>query len=227
MAQKKRIFRFMFIFLLAACTVGAGVYGIREGKKAFASSSYFKVKTVNVKGLIKADSKKVEGMIKSMVGKSIFDVTTESISYKEDAWVERMEIRKVFPDKLDVVVFEKRPVFKLKGTKGCFTATSTGLLIKDSCDKTRINMEKNVSEKDFKEFLKIYVENPYLKDRDIVLKQFYFTMNDNGVILMAPYNIEDYGKLHGTYEKVVKKRYKTIEYVDMRVPEKIYVKGVM
>lgn len=227
MATKKGIIRFLLITVFAAGTVGAAVYGMTAGKKAFTQSSYFKVKTVSVRGLIKADSKKVESMIKGMVGKSIFEVTTDSVNYQEDAWVERMEIRKVFPDKLDVVVFEKRPVFKLRSSSGCFTATSTGLLIKDTCEKANIRMEKAVSQNDFKEFLKIYQENEYLKQRSITLKQFYFAMNDNGVTVMAPYSLDDFGKLQGTYEKVVKKRYKSIEYVDMRVPEKIFVKGVM
>lgn len=227
MATKKGIIRFFLITVLAAGTVSAAVYGMTAGKEAFKQSSYFKVKSVSVKGLIKADGKKVESMIKGLVGRSIFDVTTDSVNYQGDAWVERMEIRKVFPDRLDVVVFEKRPIFKLKQARGCFTATSTGLLIKDNCANTRVNMEKSVSQKDFKEFLKIYQENAYLKDRSITLKEFYFTMNDNGVTLMAPYSTEDFNRLYGAYEKVVKKRYKTIEYVDMRVPEKIFVKGVM
>ncbi len=225
--NKKGFLKFIFVTILAAGTVGASAYGISVGKKAFQDSSYFRVKSVNVKGLIKADGKKVEKMIKSMVGQSIFDVNTASINYQEDSWVERMEIRKVFPDKLDVVVFEKRPVFKLKYTKGCFTATSTGLMIKDSCDGARIKMDAGVKEEDFKEFIKIYQNAEYLKDRDIDLKQFYFTMNDNGTTLMAPYKQEDFSSLYGTYERTVKKRYKTIEYVDMRIPAKIYVKGVM
>jgi cell division protein FtsQ len=30
-----------------------------------------------------------------------------------------------------------------------------------------------------------------------------------------------------TYQDIIRKRYKEIEYVDMRIPDKIFVKGVM
>lgn len=227
MAGKKGIGRFILVSVLALATVGAVGMGLKKGADAFTESGYFKVKSVNVKGIIKADSKKVETMVRSMVGRSIFDVKPETVDYNGDSWVERMEIRKVFPDKLDVVVFEKRPVFKLQYTKGCFTATSTGLMIKDTCDGARIRMEQQVKEEDFKEFIKMYEQAAVLKNKDINLKQFYFTMVENGVELRASYSQADFEKMYSTYQDIIKKRYKEIEYVDMRIPDKIFVKGVM
>ncbi len=227
MAKKKGIGRFVLVSLLALGTVGAVTVGIRKGADAFTRSGYFKVKSVNVKGLIKADGRKVETMVKSMVGQSIFDVKPETIDYSGDSWVERMEIRKVFPDRLDVVVFEKRPVFKLQYTRGCFTATSTGLMIKDTCEGVRIKMDQQVKEDDFKEFIKMYEKAAVLKDKNINLKQFYFTMVENGIELRASYNQADFERMYSTYQDIIKKRYKEIEYVDMRIPDKIFVKGVM
>ncbi|WP_303852518.1 cell division protein FtsQ/DivIB [Seleniivibrio woodruffii] len=227
MAKKKGIGRFVLVSLLALGTVGAVTVGIKKGADAFTESGYFKVKSVNVKGLIKADGNKVETMVKSMVGQSIFDVKPETIDYSGDSWVERMEIRKVFPDRLDVVVFEKRPVFKLQYTRGCFTATSTGLMIKDTCEGVRIKMEQQVKEEDFKEFIKMYEKAAVLKDKNINLKQFYFTMVENGIELRASYNQADFERMYATYQDIIRKRYKEIEYVDMRIPDKIFVKGVM
>jgi len=227
MAKKKGIGRFILVSLLALGTVSAVAAGIKKGADSFTESGYFKVKSVNVKGLIKADGKRVETMVKSMVGQSIFDVKPETIDYSGDSWVERMEIRKVFPDRLDVVVFEKRPVFKLQYTRGCFTATSTGLMIKDSCEGVRIKMDSQVKEDDFKEFIKMYENATVLKDKNINLKQFYFTMVENGVELRASYDQADFERMYATYQDIIKKRYKDIEYVDMRIPDKIFVKGVM
>jgi cell division protein FtsQ len=229
MASKKGkgIGRFILVSILALGTVGAVGVGIQKGAETFTESGYFKVKSVNVKGLIKADNNKVETMVKSMVGQSIFDVKPETIDYSGDSWVERMEIRKVFPDRLDVVVFEKRPVFKLQYTKGCFTATSTGLMIKDNCTGVRIKMEQQVKEEDFKEFIKMYEDAAVFKDKEINLRQFYFTIVENGVELRASYSKADFDRMYRTYQDIVKKRYKEIEYVDMRVPDKIFVKGVM
>lgn len=227
MAKKKGLIRFIFISLLAAVTASGAVYGVRKGADVFAKSSYFKVKSVSVRGLIKADSHKVQRMVRTMVGKSIFDIDTANINYQEDAWVERMEIRKVFPDKLDIVVFEKIPVFKLKDTAGCFTATTTGLLIKDSCQGVRIRMEKRLNDEDLKQFISIYQEAGFLKGKFISLKPYYFTMKDGDTELMAGYSKDDFDRLYKTYRKVVKRRYQSIEYVDMRVPDKIFVKGVM
>lgn len=227
MAKKRGLIRFLLISMLAALTAGGAVYGMRKGADVFANSSYFKVKTVNVRGLIKADSHKVQKMVRTMVGKSIFDIDTANINYQEDSWVERMEIRKVFPDKLDIVVFEKIPVFKLRNTKGCFTATSTGLLIKDNCQGVRVKMDQRLNNDDLKQFIGIYQEAGFLKNKFISLKPYYFTMKDGDTQLMAGYSKDDFDRLYKTYQSVVKKRYQTIEYVDMRVPDKIFVKGVM
>lgn len=227
MAKGKGIFRFIAVTLFSLFTVCLFAAGVTAGTKVLAHSGYFKVKSVNVKGLIKADGKKVDAMVKSLVGKSIFDIKNTNIMNVDDSWVERMEIRKVFPDRLEVVVFEKTPVFKLTSTKGCFTATSSGLLIKEDCENARIRLESGVDEQDFREFIRIYEDTAYLQDTYIELKPFYFTVKDGNAMLMGNYSRDEFAKLFDVYKKTVKNRYKSIDYVDMRIPDKIYVKGVM
>ncbi|PLX66047.1 MAG: hypothetical protein C0602_13015 [Denitrovibrio sp.] len=227
MAKGKGTFRFLAVTVFALVTVCLFVAGITAGAKILSDSGYFKVKSVYVKGVIKADGKKVENMVKSLVGKSIFNIKNTNIESMDDTWVERMEIRKVFPDRLEVVVFEKTPVFKLTNTKGCFTATASGLLIKEDCENIRIRMEQGVEDHDFKEFIKIYSDTAALESKYIELKPFYFTVKDEDVRILGNYDRDEFAKLYDVYKKTVKQRYKTIEYVDMRVPDKIYVKGVM
>jgi len=227
MAKGKRIFRFVAVTVFSLVTVGLFSAGVVLGADLLSDSGYFKIKSVLVKGVIKADGDKVESMVKSLVGLSIFDIKNENIENVEDTWVERMEIRKVFPDRLEVVVFEKTPVFKLTSTKGCFTATASGLLIKEDCKGARIHMDQGVDDQDFKEFIKIYEDTVYLKETDINLSPFYFTVSDGDVKILGNYNRDEFAKLFDVYKKTVKKRYKTIDYVDMRIPDKIYVKGVM
>jgi len=227
MARGKRMFRFIGITVFALIAVGFFTLGTLSGVKLRSDSGYFKVKSVHVKGVIKADGAKVEKMVKSLVGKSIFDVKNSNIEHVEDTWVERMEIRKVFPDRLEVVVFEKTPVFQLTSTKGCFTATASGLMIKEDCKEAKVRMENGVEEQDFREFIQIYEDTVQLKDMYIDLKPFYFTVKDGNTRILGKYNREEFAKLFDVYKKTVKDRYKSIEYVDMRIPDKIYVKGVM
>jgi cell division protein FtsQ len=228
MAKKRKgIFRFIAISAFALTTLGLLSFAVVFGVQTLSGSGYFKVKSVQVKGVIKADGSKVEKMVKSLVGKSIFDIENDNVECVEDTWVERMEIRKVFPDRLEVVVFEKKPVFQLTNTKGCFTATSSGLLIKDDCRNAPVHMNNGVDDENFKEFIRIYEDTAQLSEAEIELKPFYFTVKENGVTLMGNYDREGFAKLYKVYSDTVKKRYKAIDYVDMRIPDKIYVKGVM
>lgn len=227
MAKRKGIFRFAAVTLFSLTVVGLFVFGVIAGTDMLSESGYFKVKSVHVKGVIKADSRKVDSMVKSLVGRSIFDIKDTSIESVEDTWVERMEIRKVFPDRLEVVVFEKTPVFSLTSTKGCFTATSSGLLIKEDCQGAKVKMEQGLDDKDFREFIRIYEGTASLKDTYIELKPFYFTVKDGNVKILGNYSREEFARLFDVYRKTVKTRYKSIDYVDMRIPDKIYVKGVM
>lgn len=227
MAKEKGIIKFLAVTVFSLFTVGLFAAGVTAGAMMLSDSGYFKVKSVYVKGVIKADEAKVKAMVKSMVGKSIFDIKNENIENVEDNWVERMEIRKVFPDRLEVVVFEKTPVFQLTNTKGCFTATASGLLIKEDCKQAKVHMEKGVDEQDFREFIKIYENTANLQEASVELKQFYFTVKDGDIKILGNYNREEFAKLFDVYKKTVKNRYKSIEYVDMRIPDKIYVKGVM
>jgi len=225
--QKKGFLSFMAITVFALFTVGLFAAGVTAGAMVLSDSGYFKVKSVRVKGVIKADQAKVKGMVKSLVGKSIFDIKNTNIVSVDDTWVERMEIRKVFPDSLEVVVFEKTPVFQLTNTKGCFTATASGLLIKEDCKEAKVRMEKEVEEQDFREFIRIYEDTAGMDSASVELKQFYFTVTNGGVKILGNYDREGFAKLFGVYNTTVKNRYKSIEYVDMRIPDKIYVKGVM
>ncbi len=105
MAKGKGIFRFLAVTIFSLVTVCLFSAGVFAGAMYLSDSGYFQVKSVLVKGVIKADGTKVENMVKSLVGKSIFDIKNTNVVSVDDTWVERMEIRKVFPDKLEVVVF--------------------------------------------------------------------------------------------------------------------------
>jgi cell division protein FtsQ len=227
MAKGKGTLRFFGVTVFSLAVVCLFVAGVTAGASALSDSGYFKVRSVQVKGVIKADGSKVESMVKSLVGKSIFDIKNTTVDSLDDNWVERVEIRKVFPDRVEVVVFEKTPVFRLTSTKGCFTATASGLLIKEECNEAKVHMENGVEEDNFREFIKIYEDTASLRDYSVALKPFYFTVKDGDITIMGNYDRQEFAKLFDVYKNTVKKRYKTIDYVDMRIPDKIYVKGVM
>ena len=84
MAKGKGTFRFLAVTVFALVTVCLFVAGITAGAKILSDSGYFKVKSVYVKGVIKADGKKVENMVKSLVGKSIFNIKNTNIAKKHN-----------------------------------------------------------------------------------------------------------------------------------------------
>jgi cell division protein FtsQ len=225
----RRFGRFLKIF--AAFTllliVGAGAaYSAAKAVGAAKSSRYFLVKNVSVQGIIRADRKKVDNFAKTLVGRNMFELEPSKLSDIDDIWVEKVEIRKHFPDGVSVLVFEERPVTGVRVGKECYIATAAGTLIPDKCQGGETVVSKGTEKEHIVSFLKIYERTPAMKDSMALLKPEHFETVVDGVLYKCGYDEEIIPGTFRLYTDRIKKRYGSVKYVDMRLPGKIYVNGV-
>lgn len=196
-----------------------------EMVKMARGSSYFVVKTVNVQGVIRTDRDKVDTFAESLTGKSMFELDGKNLPRIDDVWVEKVEIKKIFPDTVRAVIFEERPIAPVRIDKDCFTATAGGTLIPEKCVGTEMVMQKGTEKEQLVTFLKIYDKTPELHGRQAVLKPLYFEAVINGVLYKCAYD-ESVTGMFQIYSGRISRKYSRVEYVDMRLPGKIYVNGV-
>lgn len=192
------------------------------------SGSYFVVKQINVKGIVNADTKRVEQSAKNLIGKNIFDIDSAYLETSGDQWVERVEIRKNYPQAVDIIVYEQRSVVKMAtNDKKCWHVTAGAKLIPAECSGVSVEMKEEVSDMDFAEFLKMYEDNAVLHNKKIVLKRSHFSVMDEGAELMISYNSSMFLEQYEAYIGRVKKRYSSVSYADLRIEGKIFVNGVL
>ncbi|WP_022852000.1 cell division protein FtsQ/DivIB [Limisalsivibrio acetivorans] len=226
MKKLARVIRILFLIALIGALTAGAVWAAMEAVGMIRASGYFNVKHVGVQGIIQADREKIDSFAEELVGKNIFSLA-DTVSRPEDPWVEKLELRKVFPDSIEVEVFEERPVAQVEMYDRCYTATASGSEIPAECKGDEVYRWKDVSDEEFSSFLQMYDSLETLRKGNIILKPLYFTLELDGVEIKCGYDGEGLPQRLEVYTRLIKQRYKRIEYVDMRLPGKIYVNGVM
>jgi cell division protein FtsQ len=213
-----KTFLALSIFLIL---MGGVAWAATSIVKMVKESSYFVVKTVNVQGVIRTDRAKVDWFAESLAGRSMFELEQNKLPRIDDVWVEKVEIKKIFPDTVKAVIFEERPIAPVKVDKDCFIATASGTLIPEKCVGNETVMQKGTEKEQLVSFLKIYDKTPELHGKQAV----YFETVINGVVYRCAYD-ESVSGMFQIYSGKISRRYARVEYVDMRLPGKIYVNGV-
>ena len=76
-------------------------------------SSILPIKTIKLSGSFEyIDQKDVEGILQSYVGEGFFSLDIHEVqkALSDKAWTESVSIRRVWPDRLDITIIEKKPV---------------------------------------------------------------------------------------------------------------------
>lgn len=225
--KHRRAAKFVIISALTGLACAAAVFvGNIIVEKAL-RSSYFAVKTISVQGVLHADGKKIEGIVRKMAGKNIFDIRQELLRDVDDPWVERLEVRKIFPETIKVIVYEQRPIADVVRGNKCFSATAAGNFIPKKCDGELVTIKKGVSQENVIEFLKIYDELDAVRGKKIVLHPLHFSIFENNTEILSAYSKGNFEEQYKIYSSRLKKRYSEVKYSDLRIPGKIYVEGVL
>ncbi len=215
----------VFKAVLLGCVIfsaGAGVYAVLERIK---SAAVFRVSSVEVKGVINADRDALTDLSKKLIGLNIFDGAIEDMAVSDDPWVRRLKANRVLPNSVSLVVFEEKPLFYYRDGGKCYIFTGSDKRMPASCENVRIKTEGALNDDKAKKFVSIMNDNPVLAGSDIVLKEYNFTAVIDGQLIICPYDGELFTENYGIYVNSLKQRYKRVDYVDLTVGERIFVKG--
>ena len=116
------------------------------GLNYFYNSEYFKVKNIDVEDNTHYKNEEILDLIPGVVGASIFEINKKSV---EDTitggltWVKRVELSKIFPDRIVVRLVERKPELILVYKADYFLMDSEGVIL-DKIDKKNMNNYKDL-----------------------------------------------------------------------------------
>jgi cell division septal protein FtsQ len=115
-SRKRRNIKRKFILFVKIAAIllllGALVFGFNY----LYNSKYFKIKTVMVTGNSHYSSEQIKKVANVAIGTNIFEINKKNIEDKlaaELTWVSNTSLRKVFPDKIEISITERKPYIRL------------------------------------------------------------------------------------------------------------------
>ena len=222
--MKKGLIKLTVVILLIIGT-SIGFYAIFENIK---DSGVFKVSKVEVVGVINSDRKALTKLANSYLNINLFDEAMEKEITSDDPWIKKVVLKKVLPNKLKIVVFEEKVLFQyVYKNKDCFVFLGTGKNMRVKCDNEKIFTDYDIEISNGEAFNIILEKYPFLKEHKIVLKDYSFEAYIDNEIIRCPYDLKLFEANYKMYVNTIKVKYKKIEYADLTVSNRIYVKGVL
>ena len=134
----------------------------------------FNVKKIVINNNFNFKEEEIKKDLSFLYNTNIFSVQSQNIikQLNDDSFIESLEIKKIYPNKLKIKVFEKKPVAILQNKKKKFYYTDKGYVI----NYTDIDKFKNLpivfgSKKNFKDLLNDLKEINFPTQK---IKSFYF-----------------------------------------------------
>ena len=213
---------------LSVIVFGVG-FGAATVVNKIKQTKVFTIKSVEVQGVINADRQAIQKIGAQFIGLNLFDSRLKETIVSVDPWVQRIIASKVLPDKIKLIVYEEKALFPFKNKQNkCFVFTGSGKEMAFNCNNVNIKAETKIHFDNAMKFAVILENMPELKTRQITLKDYSFeVVMDNNEVLICPYDYELLQSNYAMYENTIKERYKKIEYADLTVNNRIYVKGVL
>ncbi|MCX8084510.1 MAG: FtsQ-type POTRA domain-containing protein [Calditerrivibrio sp.] len=191
----------------------------------FMRSNYFKTKIISIKGVVNADTQKITSWTNGYRDQNINYIRSFSDDILQDPWIKKATIKKIYPDTLQIEVYERKAVMKLKNKNKCYFYAFEGELIPATCDDVKVfdNTELNYDKLSAAaEIVKFLGESGFTQ---IELLPSHLVIVRKDHRLLGAYNFEIFKRNFKYYEGLVT-LYKSVNYVDMRVNGKIYIDGV-
>ena len=216
------------LVFLSVIVFGVG-FGAATVVNKIKQTKVFTIKSVEVQGVINADRQAIQKIGAQFIGLNLFDSRLKETIVSVDPWVQRIIASKVLPDKIKLIVYEEKALFPFKNKQNkCFVFTGSGKEMAFNCNNVNIKAETKIHFDNAMKFAVILEIMPELKTRQITLKDYSFeVVMDNNEVLICPYDYELLKSNYAMYENTIKERYKKIEYADLTVNNRIYVKGVL
>jgi len=215
------VFMFVVVVLIA-------FWAYPNVKKMILSSDYFNVKDIEISGVINGDGERLQKMYEKHLGENLFKFDVKAANVTEDKWIERVEIKRIWPSTVKIIVYENKGLFTYKNENECFVYTYNSKRIQVKCSENdaSVFMRDTIGSSYLRNFAEIYKKGSLNNYNKIILKESYFTVYKDSYEIKGSYNPDAFLKAY-RLKDFLTKRYSSLEYLDLRVPEKIYVKGVL
>ena len=199
-------------------------------QKKFTTSSKTNIKEVIIENNFILEEKKIEEKIKFLYSKNLISFKSKELEKRliEIDLIESFEIKKIFPDKIKIKIFEKKPIFILQDKKKKYYYTSND----DTIDYVKIEKFKNLPYiiGDKENFKNLYKNLKKLKFPISIIKSFRLyeskrwdlITNDNKIIKLPIENYED--SLNNFISFVKKDNFKKFKLFDYRINNQLILK---
>lgn len=214
------------LVLLSVLVFGVG-FGAATVVEKIKQTQVFTIKSVEVKGVINADRQAIKEIGAKFIGLNLFDSRLKETIVSNDPWVQRIQASKVLPDKVNLIVYEEKALFAFEKDNKCNVFTGSGRQMRVACNNVNITAKNNIHIDNAMRFAVILENMPELRNKKITLKDYSFEVVLDDQVIHCPYDYELLSKNLEIYNNKIKARYKSIEYADLTVDKRIYVKGVL
>lgn len=196
--------------------------------KAIQQTQYFPVKVVHVYGARHVNHEEVQAAVLPLVAHNFFSVDLESIKDRlhQFSWVEEVAIRRVWPDRVDVLVTEREPVALWREGN---LLSSNGDLFSSGGYQAPLGLPQFVGPEGSqgemlqffndinRRFLLLHAKIAYL---ELTPYQMWRMVLDNGIRVQIGHKnvLTRLGQFVKVYPKIIGAKAKDVDYVDLRYP---------
>ena len=193
-------------------------FGIQIFCSFLTEYDYFSVKKIDIQGADVVNKKKLEAYCNN-----IFLVKFRKLEEFKSAWVKKVIFKKIYPDKIVLYLYERKPLFRVKEANQCYYLTDDFRRIKSDCENINVEVEVPVSNNQLLAFADMYKHFKEHFDH-IELYETYFKAYKGDTLLIGTYD-NDFLNNYKAYCEKIARLYKNIERADLRVSGRIYIKG--
>lgn len=220
-----KIIRGFKVFLLISI-MAVLLFYINAEVREFLRSPYFYVKNVKIIGVSNADINKLDKFSKKIIGKNIFKIKSDVYGEKfNDSWIERIEIIRNYPSTVILNIYEKKPLFNFVKDGVVYSYLNDGSYLKARTNISNISVEGKFWQSNLNKFSS-FIDSKYLKTFEkIEIYDSYILMKGKDVLYKCGFNADTFEDAMKRMDLILK-RYKKVNYVDLRIDKRIYVDGV-
>jgi len=212
------------IILLAGLSVS--IFGCSSLISSIKRSTFFMVTEVVVLGVMNSDKDELNSLANEFIGRNIFDDNIPLMLKTEDQWIQKISASRVLPNKINIMIYEEKELFKYRVASNCYSYTANGYSLESECDSVTYKSNKVLANGVANSFKDILANNESLRSKNIVLNDFQFRIYEGNKIILGSYDKSIFEKNYNIYNNTIKQRYKSIAYVNLSIADRVYVKGV-
>lgn len=221
-------------FVLALLFIG-GFFALGfEAYRSLHETRSFPVQLVHVYGAQHVDHDELQNLLKPLVAHNFFSVDMELIKdrLRQFSWVEDITIRRVWPNRVDIIISEHRPIAHWHD--GSLLSANGDLFSKGEYESPA-NLPRFIGP-DGTQGLMLQVFNDFNRELlplhakittlELTSYQLWHLTLDSGIRLRLGHKniLTHLGQFVKVYPKIIGDKAKDVEYVDLRYPNGMAVK---